>query len=96
MPSKQPRKNPASSTPAVNPNPTLDVRLSADTGVERGITPRLLSVRQASVYSGATVWCIRSMYWAKELSGFIAGRRLLIDRTSLDAWIDRKLAERIA
>ncbi len=69
------------SNPAVNPQ-------------ELEITPRLLSVKQASAYSGATVWAIRQLYWAKDISGFIAGRRLLIERISLDQWIDRRLAER--
>ena len=58
------------------------------------MTPRLLTVRQASQYTGATVWAVRQLYWAKEVAGFKAGRRLLISRDSLDAWIDRKLAER--
>ena len=58
------------------------------------ITPRLFTVRQASAYSGATVWAIRELYWAKEVLGTIVGRRLLISRESLDAFIDRKLAER--
>jgi len=58
------------------------------------ITPRLLTVKQASAYTGATIWHIRELYWAKEVAGFIAGRRLLIERHSLDAYISRKLAER--
>lgn len=56
--------------------------------------PRLLTVKQASAYSGATVWAIRQLYWAKEIAGTIIGRRLLISRESLDALIDRRLAER--
>ena len=64
--------------------------------VSSGITPRLLTVRQASQYSGATVWAIRQLYWAKEVAGTIIGRRLLIERESLDAFIDRRLAERVA
>ena len=60
------------------------------------IIPRLLTVRQASQYTGATVWAVRQLYWAKEVAGFKAGRRLLISRESLDAWIDRRLAERVA
>jgi excisionase family DNA binding protein len=59
-----------------------------------GIVPRLLSVKQASQYSGATVWAIRQLYWSKEILGAIVGRRLLISRESLDAFIDRRLAER--
>lgn len=58
------------------------------------IIPRLLTVKQASAYSGATIWHIRQLYWAKEVAGFIAGRRLLISQESLDKWIDCKLAER--
>jgi hypothetical protein len=59
-----------------------------------GIVPRLLTVRQASTYSGATVWAIRQLYWAKDIAGTIIGRRLLIDRESIDAFINRKLADR--
>ena len=59
-----------------------------------GIVPRLLTVKQAAAYTGATVWHVRSMFWAKEIAGFIAGRRLLISRESLDNWIDRRLSER--
>lgn len=58
------------------------------------VAPRLLSVKQASAYSGATIWAIRQLYWAKDIAGFIIGRRLLISRESLDAFIDRRLAER--
>jgi hypothetical protein len=58
------------------------------------IAPRLLSVKQASLYTGATVWAIRQLYWGKEVAGTIVGRRLLIERESLDSWIDRRLAER--
>lgn len=61
---------------------------------EVSVVPRLLTVKQASAYSGATIWHIRQLYWAKEIAGFIAGRRLLIERDSLDAYITRRLAER--
>jgi excisionase family DNA binding protein len=81
MPSTQSRKR--SSVPAVIQTPT-----------PTSLVPRLLSVKQAAAYTGATIWHIRELYWAKELSGFVAGRRLLLDRTSLDQWIDRRLQER--
>ena len=64
------------------------------TSTATAITPRLLSVKQASAYSGATVWAIRQLYWSKEVAGTIVGRRLLISRESLDTFIDRRLAER--
>jgi excisionase family DNA binding protein len=81
MPSPQSRKR--SSVPAVIQTPT-----------PTSLVPRLLSVKQAAAYTGATIWHIRELYWAKELSGFVAGRRLLLDRTSLDQWIDSRLQER--
>ena len=58
------------------------------------IIPRLLNVKQAAAYVGCTVWCVRELYWKREVAGFKAGRRLLLSRESLDAWIDRRLAER--
>jgi excisionase family DNA binding protein len=58
------------------------------------IVPRLLTVKQASAYVGCTVWAIRELYWSKEVAGIIIGRRVLLDRKSLDTFIDRKLAER--
>ena len=58
------------------------------------LSPRMFTVRQASQYSGATIWAIRKLYWSREVAGFKAGRRLLISRQSLDAWIDRRLSER--
>jgi len=79
VPSKQSRKS-ALVVPVSTPPP--------------GIIPRLFNVRQASAYSGATVWAIRQLYWAKEVAGTIIGRRLLIERESLDAFIDRRLGER--
>ncbi len=58
------------------------------------VIPRLLTVKQASAYSGATIWHIRELYWKKDIAGFIAGRRLLIECQSLDAYITRRLSER--
>jgi hypothetical protein len=67
--------------------------VKSDTTLE-AITPRLLTVKQASAYCGATVWALRRLYWAKELPGIIVDRRLLVERVALDAGIDAKLAER--
>ncbi len=91
MPSLQSRKRQnASNAPAVVPFSTS----TSDTSPAASLVPRLLSVKQAAAYTGATVWAIRQLYWAKEIAGFIAGRRVLLDRTSLDRWIDRRLQER--
>jgi hypothetical protein len=67
---------------------------SAQSVSEVNPTPRLLTVKQAAAYSGATIWHIRELYWAKDVLGFIAGRRLLIERASLDAYITHRLSER--
>lgn len=71
-------------------SPVVPVSPSTD------ITPRLLTVKQAAHYVGCTVWHVRELYWSKAVLGFVAGRRLLLDRTSLDQWIDRRLQERAA
>ncbi len=52
-----------------------------------------MTVRQVAAYANATVWA-RRLYWERDIAGIIVGRRLLIERKSLDAWIDAKLAER--
>lgn len=68
----------------------------APPGAPTSITPRMLTIQQAAVYTGATIWRLRELYWAKEVAGFIAGRRLLFDRASLDSWLDKQLSERMA
>jgi excisionase family DNA binding protein len=62
-------------------SPVVPVSPSTD------ITPRLLTVKQAAHYVGCTVWHVRELYWSKAVLGFVAGRRLLLDRTSLDQWM---------
>ena len=60
------------------------------------INPRLLTIPQAAAYCACAVWAIRQAIWAKELSALQIGRRLLIDRDTLDSFIDRRLRERIS
>jgi len=56
----------------------------------------MLTVRQAAAYAGCAVWAIRTAIWEKALSSCIIGRRLLIPREEIDAFINRKLQERAA
>jgi|HubBroStandDraft_5_1064220.scaffolds.fasta_scaffold25575_3 excisionase family DNA binding protein len=56
----------------------------------------MLTVRQAAAYAGCAVWAIRTAIWEKALSACTIGRRLLIPREGLDAYINAKLAERAA
>jgi excisionase family DNA binding protein len=58
------------------------------------IVPRLLTIKQAAVYLGAAVWAVREAVWAKELRACKIGRRFVIPREELDAYIDRKIEER--
>jgi excisionase family DNA binding protein len=60
------------------------------------IQPRLLTIKQAAAYCSAAIWAIRQAIINKELRACIIGRRFLIDRAALDAFIDRKISERAA
>ena len=67
---------------------------SSGKGSSELLTPRLLTVKQASVYCACALWAIRQAIWAKELPAAFIGRRLVIDREDLDSFIDGKIAER--
>jgi excisionase family DNA binding protein len=54
--------------------------------------PRMLNVRAAAEYLGATVWFVRTIAWEKKIRSVIFGNRLLFDRADLDAFIDRAKA----
>ena len=60
------------------------------------VVPRLLTIPQAAAYCSAAVWAIRQAIINKELRACIIGRRFLIDRAALDAFIDRKMSEAAA
>ncbi len=54
------------------------------------LSPRLLPLKQASQYSGLTIWCLRERIWAGELAviQFNGGRKQYIDRVDLDKLIE--------
>ncbi len=57
------------------------------------VQPRMLSVKEAAAYLGATVWHVRSLVWAKKLTALRMGHRQVFDRSDLDSFIERlKLA----
>ena len=58
------------------------------------VIPRLLTIKQAAVYLSAAVWAVRQAIWARELKACKIGRRFVIPREELDAYIDRKIDER--
>ena len=58
------------------------------------IVPRLLTIKQAALYCSCAVWAVREAIWAKDLKACKIGRRFVIPREELDAYIDRKIEER--
>ena len=58
------------------------------------LTPRLLTIKQAAVYCSCAVWAIRQAIWAKDLVACKIGRRFVVPREGLDAYIDALLRER--
>ena len=54
------------------------------------MTPRLMNVKDAASYLGATVWFVRSLVWSGEIASCRLGKRLLIDRQDLDQYVDRQ------
>jgi excisionase family DNA binding protein len=54
------------------------------------IQPRLLPVKAAAAYMGATVWAVRNLVWNQEIPFCKIGGRLLFDRTDLDRFIDNQ------
>jgi excisionase family DNA binding protein len=74
--------------------PIQQARLSSNPVTPQPLVPRLLTIKQAAVYLGAAVWAVREAIWAKELRACKIGRRFVIPREELDAYIDRLIDER--
>jgi excisionase family DNA binding protein len=55
--------------------------------------PRLLNVRQAAAYLGATVWFVRSLVWASAVPHVVFGKRILIDKQDLDKFVENSKKE---
>ena len=49
--------------------------------------PRLLGISAAAHYLGATQWFIRTLIWERRIAFVRLGKRLLIDRGDLDAFV---------
>ncbi len=54
-----------------------------------GISKRLYSINEASIYLGRSVWAVREMLWAGKLPFIKDGRRILLDILDLEKWIDQ-------
>ena len=51
--------------------------------------PRLLSQQDAACYLGISYWTVRDLVFRHELPFVKIGRRILLDRLDLDAYLDR-------
>lgn len=49
---------------------------------------RLFGLNSAATYLGISYWTLRTMLHSGELPFVRAGRRILVDRVDLDAWIE--------
>jgi len=52
------------------------------------VEPRLLRIAEAATYLGATCWYVRSLIWAGGIPFLKLGKRFVIDRADLDAFIN--------
>ena len=53
---------------------------------------RLFDVHTAAVYLNTTVPCIRRLIWSGELTHFRLGKKYVIDKIDLDAYVERRKA----
>jgi excisionase family DNA binding protein len=51
--------------------------------------PRLLSQQEAAHYLGISYWTVRDLVFRREIPFIKIGRRVLVDRLDLDAYLDR-------
>lgn len=54
-----------------------------------GLPPRLLSQHEAAAYLGISYWTLRDLTFRGEVPHVKIGRRILVDRLDLDAYLDR-------
>ena len=50
---------------------------------------RLLSQQDAACYLGISYWTVRDLVFRREIPFVKIGRRILVDRMDLDAYLDR-------
>ena len=58
------------------------------------IEPRLLSQHEAAHYLGISYWTVRDLMFRRKLPFVKMGRRILVDRSDLDAYVDRSKIQR--
>src|SRR5579863_5175731 len=94
---KQARREPynASMTKRAEAFTTRDrLRRGGSPSPQPPMTPRLITIKQAAQYCSCAVWAIRQAIWSRELRACMIGKRYLIDRGELDAFIDARIRDR--
>jgi hypothetical protein len=56
------------------------------TGVS--VEPRYFTLKQASLYTGATIWCLRNLAWDRRVAFVKLGHKIVFDRHDLDRYIE--------
>jgi excisionase family DNA binding protein len=54
--------------------------------------PRLLDLKGSAAYLSSTVTCIRRLVWDKRIAHIRLGKKIMIDRADLDAFVDQQKA----
>jgi len=55
--------------------------------------PRLLDIPAAAAYLSCTVWFVRTLIWEGRIPFLKLGKRLLLDRSDLDAFVGAQKEE---
>jgi len=50
-------------------------------------SPRLLSIKKASIYSGIPIWGIRNLIWNEQIPFIRIGKKLYLDVEDIENWI---------
>lgn len=56
------------------------------------LQPRGLDIKAAALYLGCTVWCVRELVWQRKLRAVTLGKKQILDRQDLDAFVERQKA----
>jgi excisionase family DNA binding protein len=77
------------SKPGQSASETLEGRGSSKArGISSPQGPRLLSIKRACEYSGFTDWTVRNLVWTGKLPYLRVRKKIWIERSDLDRFID--------
>jgi excisionase family DNA binding protein len=54
------------------------------------VQPRMLTVKEAATYLGATIWFVRELVWGRKVRSLKFGKRIVFDRADLDAFVEQQ------